>query len=233
LATSRRTNGDAEDTEEDTEEDSEEDSEENSEEDSEEDSEKDAEEGDSAPPAVRRSLKTFEGITDPAVGELYLGSWHPRGSQASPTWFAVVVLPTGSFRKVGISGSISDTRLTDYIPVCYKSDIKTRTIIGWADDYKDGGPRVAFRKFPVMYFEDDQTMPSEGNLQIPSPESLEWLPASRLRAFGVYGPDGFPARGYDTALSFYNKVTAARGAVPSRRAFAGIPSGQTTGALPR
>ncbi|KAB5546788.1 hypothetical protein GE09DRAFT_1060412 [Coniochaeta sp. 2T2.1] len=185
------------------------------------------------PPASRRSLKTFDGITDPVVGELYLASWHPRGSPSSPDWYAVVVLPIDSFEKVGISGSISETRLTNYVPVCYESDRKTRTIIGWADDYKDGGPRATQRKFPVMYFDDDQTMPSKGDLPVPFPEFLDWLAASRLRAFGACGPDGSPARGYDTALSFKSRLREATSALSLRRDRAGSPADQTTGALPK
>ncbi|RYP19453.1 hypothetical protein DL765_003354 [Monosporascus sp. GIB2] len=38
----------------------------------------------------------------------------------------------------------------------------TRTILDWADGFEDGGTRVTKREFPVMYFDDDQTIPWVG-----------------------------------------------------------------------
>jgi hypothetical protein len=178
-------------------------------------------------------LKTFNGITDPVPGELYLYCWPQRGSQVSSDWYAVLVLPVGSFEELGMPGSISETHLIKSIPSCYKFDRKTRTIIGWADDHRDGGPQVTRRKFPAMYFDDDQTIPWEEDLTVPPKESLYWVSASRLRPFGAYGPDGSPARGYDTATSFRDRLRAVKNAVSLRRDVAGRSADQTTGALPR
>jgi hypothetical protein len=168
---------------------------------------------------IRRQPKPFDGITDPVVGEPYLGYWRSPNRSSPSGWYAVVILPLGDFGAVGISGSISETRLTKgHIPVCYDSDKKTRTILGWAENYGDGGPDVTRRKFPVMYFDDNQTIPSGGLLPSPSPDSLAWLPADGLRLFGRYGPEDLPAHGYDAALSFIGRARPQRnGPPPSAR----------------
>lgn len=144
---------------------------------------------------VQPRVTQFDGISDPVVGELYLAYW--RG--ASPGWYAAVVLPLGNFEALGISGTIPNTILTkSHIPVFYESDQKTHTISGWAKGYEDGGAKVTMRKFPVMYFDDDQEIPMEGIL-VPPPGFLAWVSAKQLRAFGEYGPGGSPAHGYDVA----------------------------------
>ncbi|KAK0718575.1 hypothetical protein B0T26DRAFT_676728 [Lasiosphaeria miniovina] len=102
--------------------------------------------------------------SEPTARELHLAYW--RG--ASPGWYAAVVLTLGSFEALGISGTISNTSFTkSHIPVCFKSDQKTRTISGWAEGYEDGVAKVTMRKFPVMYFGDDQVIPMEGLLVPP------------------------------------------------------------------
>ncbi|KAJ9133164.1 hypothetical protein NKR23_g10933 [Pleurostoma richardsiae] len=172
--------------------------------------------------------KPFDGVTDPVVGELYLGYWRSRSRSSSSGWYAVVLLPLGDFEAVGISGSISETRLAKgHIPICYISDKKTRTILGWAERFEDGGPDVAKRKFPVMYFDDDQAIPSDGLLPMPSPDSLAWLPADQLRPFGQYGPEDLPARGYDATLSFLEMRAAARVASQQREE---VPTAAASGA---
>lgn len=193
----------------------------------------DSESDEPPPPKPQRSKMSFmpscDEITNLVVGELYLGSWHPRGAPDKPDWYALVVLPTGDFKKLGISGSISETRLSKYVPVCYKTN-DTRTIFTWADGFEDGGPRVTKRKFPVMYFDDDQTIPSKGDLPAPSPDYLDWLPISRLRTFCEYGPESVPARGYDAALSFYSRLRAAKSASPLRRDVSESSADQLAGA---
>jgi hypothetical protein len=150
---------------------------------------------------VQPRVTQFDGITDPVVGELHLAYW--RG--AEPGWYAAVVLPLGSFEALGISGTISNTSLTKgHIPVCYESDQKTHTISGWAEGYEDGGAKVTMRKFPVMYFDDDQEIPMEG-LLVPPRGFLAWVSAKQLRAFGEYGPGGSPTRGYDVAQRYSQK----------------------------
>jgi hypothetical protein len=147
---------------------------------------------------VQPRVTQFDGISDPVIGELHLAYW--RG--ASPGWYAVVVLPLDNFEALGISGTISNTSLTkNHIPVCYESDQKTRTISGWAEGYEDGGAKVTMRKFPVMYFDDDQEKPMEG-LLVPPQGFLAWVSAKQLRAFGEYGPGGSPTRGYDAAQRY-------------------------------
>ena len=142
----------------------------------------------SAAQPVQRKTRPFDGITDPVVGDLYLGYW----PGASADWYAIIVLPTGDFKTLGISGSIFDTHLgKGHIPVCYEYDKTGSTVVDWANGYEDGGPDIHKRKFPVMYFDDDQTMPAEGDLLVPSDYYLGWLSAKHLRPFSVW-PSGQP-----------------------------------------
>lgn len=153
---------------------------------------------------IRSRSRPFNGITNPVAGELYLGRWRSR-------WHAAIMLPIGSLETVGICGSIYDTRLIKrHIPMCYARD-SARTILGYAKGFEDGGPDAKNRRFPVMYFDDDQDvtysdddqdMSLESGLVVPPSDSLAWIRASLLRPFSAYDPNNLPPRGYDVALAF-------------------------------
>lgn len=182
---------------------------------------------------VQRTLKPFDGITNPVAGNLYLGYWRSRNPSSPSCWHAVVVLPLGDFEAMGLSGSIFETRLIKgHIPFCYDSVKSTRTILGWAEGFKDGGPDVTKRKFPVMYFEDDQTTATDGGLLVPSPDSLAWLQAGWLRPFSEYSPENLPVLGYDAALDFSERRRAVvTSALPSPREDSVQVERQISGAL--
>lgn len=68
-----------------------------------------------------------------------------------------------------------------------------------------------------MWFEDDQDLPMRrGKFQRPSSASLSWLSVSRLRPFGLFGPDNAPAIGVETAEGYSNKLDAIKRASSAR-----------------
>ncbi|KAK3305057.1 uncharacterized protein B0T15DRAFT_187976 [Chaetomium strumarium] len=144
-------------------------------------------------PTIKKQGR-FEGITNPAVGELYRVLYESA-------YHAVLMLPTGSFESVGMVGSIAETGLAGYIPRCYRSDRQSKTIHGWADDYKDDGPLIHRRKFPVMYL-DGLDVPLDGEFGIPEGNLFSWVPARDLRRFSLDDPECRSVCGFGAARSF-------------------------------
>ena len=66
------------------------------------------------------------------------------------------------------------------------------------------------RRFPVLYIDDDDEVEPGEDFEMPSSQSLAWLPVNRLRPFSKYSPKGLSFRGYSTALKFDRKLEAAR-----------------------
>ncbi|KAH7118416.1 hypothetical protein EDB81DRAFT_767037 [Dactylonectria macrodidyma] len=118
----------------------------------------------------RRPRKQFDGIVDPTPGGIYLGYW-----SKSREWQAVLVLPGVATEQpidIGFSGTIQDLGLTEQLPQCYTYDPQTG-ILDWQEGYKDGGPLVTERQFPVMYFD---------GLDFPSESSVGWVAANDLQS---------------------------------------------------
>src|SRR5262249_18284492 len=114
-----------------------------------------------------------EGIINPVVGRIYRALWKTTGA-----WYAVLLLPTGSFEPVGMTGEIADTDLVTYIPTCFRSNKRAKKILGWSTGFEDGGPLVSKRRFPVMYFAADHYVPSnEGIPEFPEGSTFGWLDA--------------------------------------------------------
>ncbi|KAJ9139441.1 hypothetical protein NKR23_g7885 [Pleurostoma richardsiae] len=147
----------------------------------------------------RQNSPAFEGVTDPAVGEIYR-----TFCKITSTWQAAVRLPTGDFDVVGMSGSLADPGLARYIPVCYRS--QGRKLFGWADGYEDGGPDITKRKFPFMCLSDDMDIPPRGDME--PPNSLSWIKAASLRPFSFDDPVCQRVRGYKAAQKFYARLKA-------------------------
>ena len=145
----------------------------------------------------------FQGIMDPAVGELYR-------SYFEGAYWAVLMLPTGSFEPVGMVGGIADTELADDIPKCYLSNKQERKIHGWADAYKDGGRRIRQRTFPVMYL-NGLNIPVDGEFGIPEGEKFSWVPARDLRPFNFDDPECQSVHGFGAAQDFCERMKAIRG----------------------
>ncbi|KAH7110464.1 hypothetical protein EDB81DRAFT_620729, partial [Dactylonectria macrodidyma] len=109
-------------------------------------------------------------IVDPTPGGIYLGYW-----SKSREWQAVLVLSGVAPEQpidIGFAGTIQDLGLTEQLPPCYTYDPQTG-ILDWQEDYKDGGPLVTERQFPVMYFD---------GLDFPSKSSVGWVAANDLQS---------------------------------------------------
>ncbi|RYP30217.1 hypothetical protein DL767_006364 [Monosporascus sp. MG133] len=145
----------------------------------------------------QRQHTSSDGIVDPTVGNVYRTYWKP-----SETWYAAVVLPAGDFDSVDMLGSITDTGLLKYIPVCYCFDKHTRKITGWQKGYETGGSRATKRKFPVMYFDDALNIPLRGDFRIPQRDLFDWVPAKSLKPFDFKDPESSRVPGYKSACDF-------------------------------
>ena len=150
----------------------------------------------------QRNASDFNGVTDPIAGEIYLAYWEP-----SNEWYAAVILPTGSFESMGISGSLVDTSLLLSTPKCYDYDKVGKKILGWSVNFREGGPKITKRKFPIMYLTDDLNIPQHGNFEIPRMELYDWISAEDLRPFTLKD-HGQPIRGYQAAQAFYSRKDA-------------------------
>ncbi|KAK8092691.1 fungal-specific transcription factor domain-containing protein [Apiospora kogelbergensis] len=142
-------------------------------------------------------------ITHPLEGKPYLGYW--RSGSRGQGWHALVVLPLGRFDAIGLHGSLLETELAKSIPACY--DRQSATDLPWAEGYRDGERLVAKRRFPVMWFLDDQTFPLRKDLMMPTPAWYNWLAASDLRPFSpICETEGSKlARGHYGALEYANQ----------------------------
>ncbi|KAK8092668.1 uncharacterized protein PG998_014773 [Apiospora kogelbergensis] len=142
-------------------------------------------------------------ITHPLEGKPYLGYW--RSGSRGQGWHALVVLPLGRFDAIGLHGSLLETELAKSIPACY--DRQSATDLPWAEGYRDGERLVAKRRFPVMWFLDDQTFPLRKDMMMPTPAWYNWLAASDLRPFiPICETEGSKlARGHYGALEYVNQ----------------------------
>ncbi|KAK8872412.1 hypothetical protein PGQ11_002926 [Apiospora arundinis] len=142
-------------------------------------------------------------ITHPLEGKPYLGYW--RSGSRGQGWHALVVLPLGRFDAIGLHGSLLETELAKSIPACY--DRQSATDLQWAEGYRDGERLVAKRRFPVMWFLDDQTFPLRKAMMMPTPAWYNWLAASDLRPFSpICETEGSKlARGHYGALEYANQ----------------------------
>ncbi|KAG5984839.1 hypothetical protein E4U55_003057 [Claviceps digitariae] len=115
-------------------------------------------------------MSNSRAITNPQVGQLYLGYWYPEGIN-----YAVIVLPFGSFAPVGLPGSIASTKLLDLerLP-CHTRNHDTGAY-AWSYGFgKDGDERVLDREFPVIWI---------STLHFPARAKYSWLPARDLSRF--------------------------------------------------
>ncbi|KAJ4253314.1 hypothetical protein NW762_010469 [Fusarium torreyae] len=116
-----------------------------------------------------RSSEAIPGI-DPQPGDIYTTYWRRH-----KTFYAVLILPWGSFRQFGWDISLKDTKLMKKIPACYIYDPDAgEEAIQWAPAYKPGGPSFAKRKYPIVYFD---------KRKFAEKCSLGWVAACNFRHF--------------------------------------------------
>ncbi|SCN79281.1 uncharacterized protein FFB20_05911 [Fusarium fujikuroi] len=95
-----------------------------------------------------RSTQFIPGV-DPQPGEVYTTFW-----KKTKRFFAILVLPWGSFRQFGWDMNLMDNTelLKKKIPTCYDYDPITGTA-EWTEHYRPGGKYHHRRKYPVMYID--------------------------------------------------------------------------------
>jgi len=105
-------------------------------------------------PQTRYSQSVLTPQVDPQPGEVYTAFW-PKDKR----YYAILILPWGSFRQLGIPGwegsSLENTphlKFPDEIPASCEYDPCTG-VVGFADAYKFGGTHAAQREDPIMYFD--------------------------------------------------------------------------------
>ncbi|KAI1373103.1 hypothetical protein F4677DRAFT_448696 [Hypoxylon crocopeplum] len=121
------------------------------------------------------SSEPFDGITNPKTFHIYHGKWkascHRReGDRTYPVMILGWDDQTGSGLK---NTNLNETGLlkkSSHPPTCYVYE--SNKIVGWAPGYEDGGAKAKARKFPVMFFDESQT--------------VAWLSARHLTKFPLY-----------------------------------------------
>jgi hypothetical protein len=124
-----------------------------------------------------RSTQFLTGI-DPQPGEVYTTFW-----KETKRFYAILVLPWGSFRPFGWDMNLKDNTglLKKNIPTCYDYDPVTERV-EWTELYRPGGKYHHKRKYPVMYI-DAPVFPWEC--------AVGWVPVNE---FHPYDPndEGIP-----------------------------------------
>ncbi|KAI0395543.1 hypothetical protein F5Y17DRAFT_423378 [Xylariaceae sp. FL0594] len=116
-------------------------------------------------------------ITDPKAFHIYYAYWKPDRR----TW-PVMILGWDEQKRGGLEGNLASTGLLGKEaspPKCYiygkSAASQGGAIIGWAQGYEDGGPKVNQRRFPVMFFDSTQ--------------SASWVSVSSLSEFPLFDPN--------------------------------------------
>ncbi|KAL8388784.1 hypothetical protein RB595_008926 [Gaeumannomyces hyphopodioides] len=159
----------------------------------------------------RRSTSNRKTSIQPISGVFYKVYWHAGGKTRSGTRsgtpFVALCLPTDSFDAVGISGSIHDTDLVRSIPVCYRTHTRTKKILGWNEDYQDGGIKASRRKFPFLFFNGGLQLPSEGKLSIPRKGKMfSWVAVNNIQPLDLNDSTTSHIPGHATALMFTSRL---------------------------
>ncbi|KAI0880025.1 uncharacterized protein GGS22DRAFT_193719 [Annulohypoxylon maeteangense] len=123
-------------------------------------------------PFHRLKKQRTSGITHPKDFHIYYGRWKDGGlGKVADQIYPVMILGWDSQNGSGLKdGDLNATGLLKKKakpPNCYTYD--SRRITGWAPGYEDGGSKVRLRRFPVMFFDEAQT--------------VGWFPARDLMKF--------------------------------------------------
>lgn len=135
-------------------------------------------------------LKPVPDIMVPQECKFYQGFW-----RATKKWYMLIILPIrtdGNLSEVGLREKLQETDLMSNIPKCYRVDRISLQIKGWQPAYEDGGPKVAKREYPVMFFDSYRK------------HSVGWLSAQKLRAVDLDNPsEDIDRRGLSIAREWY------------------------------
>ncbi|KAH9893716.1 hypothetical protein F4778DRAFT_292552 [Xylariomycetidae sp. FL2044] len=140
------------------------------------------------------------GVVDPRPGEIYRVFWKPSG-----IWCTALSVPvSGSFAKVGLTGSLLDTGAIDdsgRYPACYRSD--GRVFRGWSVGYEDGGSMMWRRKFPFMWFGiSDVDIDLDDELYNPKKAYFNWFPVHFIQPLNLADPRSESIKGYQWACQY-------------------------------
>ncbi|OTA99372.1 hypothetical protein M426DRAFT_325171 [Hypoxylon sp. CI-4A] len=127
------------------------------------------------PSSHLKSPKPWNGIAYPKTFFIYYCRWKANSQrQDEGEIYPVMILgwdsQTGSGLKDTDLAKTGLLKKSSHPPACYHYG--TRKIIGWAPGFEDGGQKVRLRKFPVMFFDESQT--------------VAWVPARDLTKFPLY-----------------------------------------------
>jgi hypothetical protein len=149
------------------------------------------------------SQSNFRGVGNAEPGKMYLGWWKREG------WFAVLILPWGSFDSVGLRGSMKESKLSKNSSKPRCLEWHGKSIVGWQPGYEDGGDYVSQRRFPVMWFVENQESPDKEDFATLE-RRFGWIEAKNLRPFNEIGPDDNPPLGYHVAEYYSERLDAMR-----------------------
>ncbi|KAJ3550307.1 hypothetical protein NM208_g30 [Fusarium decemcellulare] len=118
-------------------------------------------------------LQNSDAILNPAPGWIYLAYW-----ETVRAWYPALILPQShdDFDDIGVPDTPEDLGLMERVPKCYIYDASTKGL-KWKAGYEDGGPLVAKRKFPVLFFNGGK---------FPDRNTAAWVSARNLQAFNVF-----------------------------------------------
>lgn len=142
------------------------------------------------PPPPPPQIKASDSALIPEACKFYQGLWQP--TKKLYMLIVLPILPGGSLKSVGLKEKLQETDLIHNVPKCYRVDRLSFQIKGWQPAYEDGGPKVAKREYPVMYFDNYQK------------HSLGWLTAAKLSPVDLDNPpEGVDKRGLFVAREWY------------------------------
>ncbi|KAI2636826.1 hypothetical protein GGS21DRAFT_513456 [Xylaria nigripes] len=126
----------------------------------------------------RNFQKQSRTITNPKTYHVYYCYWHPEKCM-----YPVLILGWNDQKQGGLKHNLAGTGLLDKKksspPNCYiyeaTEDGIYGSIIAWAPGFEDGGSKVHWRKFPVMFFDKVQ--------------SVSWVAARSLSRFPLFKTD--------------------------------------------
>ncbi|KAG4258499.1 hypothetical protein FPRO03_03453 [Fusarium proliferatum] len=133
-----------------------------------------------------RRKNTSNAVVAPVPNEIYLAYW-----RMSKNWFAVLVLPLENVEMFGLS---------EFMPACYDCDKHTGQV-GWKQGYENGGPLMADRQFPVMFFEGVPALDRD---------AVGWVAAKDLQNFDPDGSQASLISHYDSVLTFIRERQASQ-----------------------